>query len=194
MLTRRSAWPRGVALLAAGAYAVHHARVTAVGEDAGGSAASPVHDYVPLLAGTVLVLVLAAAIHFVRALLRARAGADAAIPASAPSLVALWRQVWLALVAVHLVQELAEGLSAGGAAGPIGGTGLLVALLVAAAVALAIAWTLHAADRALLVVAGRFRPCSRRRRPPALAPRSATVARPRGLACHLAGRAPPTPA
>jgi hypothetical protein len=182
---------RVTALLVAGAYSVHQARVAITGADAGGAAGSPVHDSLPLLAAAAIVVACLAAGHFAAALARARRGAVEPEPEPA-ALGRLWAQSTAALIAAHLLHELIERAAAGGAGGPFAGPGLVIAMLVAAAIGLLVALVLRGAHRVLAFAARTRRGFTLRTRP--ARPRcGASIFAPRRLplACHLAGRAPP---
>jgi hypothetical protein len=186
---------RGVALLPAGAFAVHQLRLMLeFGSGESGESAAHGHLYI----GSVLpwvMLALAGALgglltHIARDWRRARA----AQAHSAPSILSLWLTASASLVVLHALQEALEGLLLGGP-GLVGlfAIGGLWALAAAIAVGGLIALALRGA-RVLVVRVARARG-ARPGHPAAAArlprPQSAARLLITPLARQAAGRAPP---
>lgn len=183
---------RAIALVLAAALALHQLRYLITGPPDHAAFPSE-HGYLPLACAATSLALVAAAVMFARALLRARRTAGAG---SAPSgFVRVWALATGALLGLHLGQELVESALSGSAHGPLAllADGGLLAPALAAALGALVALGLGSAERALAQAAraGRHR---RRTGCPASEPlRPAFLARPPAppLARHLAGRAPP---
>jgi hypothetical protein len=190
---------RAVALLTAGALAVHELRMAVEGGDAGGAADSAVHRALPLLASVAFVLTALALAQFAVAAVRThRERSEPAGPASVgrPATVGfavLSSRIAGLVLAAHLAQQLAEGAAAGRPLAGFGAVGLLVAAAGAAAAGAVIAALLGGADRALVALRGGRDRAARRRRTHAQGARPAGPDLPSSppLARHLAARAPP---
>lgn len=194
---------RATALLTVAVLVVHQLRMAVEGGDAGGSAGSVMHDYLPGLAALAAVLAAIALTHFVAAVtqaltatsgggvhgLRSASSRPRGFPRRAGSMAAT-------VFAAHLVQQLAEGQAAGHPLTGLATGGLLVAAAGAVLAGAIVAALLGGADRALEILRSCVAP-ERRRRSPRFhgAPSSfPDLRRSAPLARHLAGRAPPAPA
>ena len=185
---------RALALIGAGAFAVHQLRyLLGYGDRAADALAEQGHGYL-WAAELVLALALAAALgQLVLALARPRrplAGDRA------PSFPVQWLSASGVLALVHVVQESLEGVVFAGHHPPLAGVlghGGWTALVAAAAVGALVALLLRGAGAAVVRRARALRLPHVRRRAGAR-PRPATPDRPglEPLARHLAGRAPPT--
>jgi hypothetical protein len=181
---------RGGALLAGGALALHELSYLLAGGTGGGHG----HSYIPLAAGLVIVLLLAACASFTRTLVRAAQGIDE--EPRRPSFRVLWPIVVVALLCVFGLQEWIESwVTPGHPAGVahvavhIGWQGLALAVSIAALISL-----LLCGSRAAIVLLAKRYASSRWLRPrsgrgahlPSPAIRRLGV-----LAANRAGRAPP---
>jgi hypothetical protein len=184
---------RATAALAVGAFVLHQLRyVLGYGESAMQALAAHGHDYLAALAPVVALLVAVSAGQFLAQLARAKRNGEAGRGAGR------FGRVWAAAAAVlfstYAGQELLEGaVSAahpGGVAAVLGEGGWW-ALPLALAIGLVVALLMRGADACLALAARRSR--TRTRRPIASRRRPASVDLParRGLAEHMAGRAPP---
>lgn len=182
---------RITALLLVAVYAIHQIRMAVDSGDAGGSAGSSTHRYLPLLAGVAAALGLLGAAQFVLTVRRARRAGRVEANSHSPSFLREWALVSALLVAAHVIQQLAEGV-AGGHFEALAGAGLAVAVAAAAVAGALVAALLRGADRVLGAVAGRGKVLAHRR-PARVRWRAVDVARsgPAPLACHLACRPPP---
>jgi len=182
---------RAVALLAAGALALHELSYWLV--DGISGVGGHRHSYIPLAAGLVTILLLLACASFVRTLLYARRGIeDEGHP---PSFRVLWPLLTAALLGVFSLQEWVEGWltpghpgGVGHVANHIGPAGVVLAIAIAALIAL----LLRGARSAVAAIARRHSAPRPRRTPVATPPlRPIFVPRLDVLAGNLAGRAPP---
>jgi hypothetical protein len=173
---------RTTALLALGGFAVHQARYALVPDHAGDRG----HAY---LVAAPLVLVLLAALALGHTLTALARRAHAAPLLRAPR--ARWLAASGALLGMHLLQELGERIVAGGGALDAG-TVLVVPLCLVAGAVVALA-----ARGEEMLAAAAHQAAARAPRlvldasPVALALPARTIPARRGLARHLAGRAPP---
>lgn len=196
-MARRTGALRPIALLSAGALALHELRYRAgYGSEAAGGAAADGHGYLGYAAVVGAVLVAAALFGFGIALLRARRGCGGPAARVAP-LPRMWLAASGALLAIHVVQEIAESLVVAGDLADVAalaGAGGVVAVVLATALGALVALLLRGADQALTLAA---RPGRARRGPAPLAvglPRAAArldLPRASLLSLNLAGRAPP---
>jgi hypothetical protein len=180
---------RAVALVAAGAFALHELSYVL----AAGGLGAHAHSYLPLAAGLVTVLMLLACASFARTLVRALRGIDDG--GAPPRLRVLWPLVAGALLAVFSLQEWVESWVTPGhpvglehVAAHIGLGGIAIAATLGGLIAL----LLRGARSAVAAIAGRRRTPRLRRAPlrtPALRP--VFLSRFDVLAGNLAGRAPP---
>lgn len=157
-MDRRLPLLRAIAVMPAGAYAVHQLRyLLAYGAGADHALARQGHGYLGSAAPYLLAPLAAALGAFVGRLARAWGTGNAAAR-SRPRLLTVWAAAAVALIALFAIQETLEGLLAAGhppgLAGIVGGGGWL-AIPAAAAVAAAIALTLRGADAMLTLLAGR---------------------------------------
>ena len=196
------AWPkiRGVALLSAGAMAVHELRfIAGYGGGADAALSEQGHSYMSMALALTALALLAAGLRF--ALSLARAARGEAPSERPPRHAAPWARFAAALAAIYVLQEGFEGSRSpghpGGLAG-IFGHGGWTALIFAVLVGGVIAAITRIAHDAVELVARRAARCRLRPAPAPGVPRPSLPAFPRlrsdVLAWNLAGRAPPSQA
>jgi hypothetical protein len=186
---------RAVALLAAGALAVHQLRyLLAYGHGSHHELALQGHAYLAILGPALVGALMLAAVEL--AVRMARAGRR---PSKEPGLAA-WPRLWAlasaCLLFIYVVQEWLEGqIQPGHPAGPAGiiGHGGWLAIALAAGAGLVVAFLLRGAGAAIERAARANRPRRRHsrafRRPPSpITVRNLALD---VLACFLAGRGPP---
>jgi hypothetical protein len=186
---------RAIALLTAGSIAVHELRyVVADSPSLRQSVSELGHSSVSLAEALALALLVVAMLRFAKASRRARSGAMPKATHSA--FLGRWLATGGSLAALFVVQEAFEGALVPGRPGTIGSVFThrgWTALIFCAVIGGLIALLTRIADAAIQIVAERVRPRTARsapsvpRRP--LAPAGWRL---HVLACHLAGRAPPT--
>jgi hypothetical protein len=193
------AWPkiRGIALLSAGAIAVHELRyIAGYGGSADEALAEQGHSYMSMAFALTALLLLAAGLRFAVTVMRASRGeAPSERP---PRFVSSWARAGAALACIYVLQEGFEGsYSAGHPGGLVGifGHGGWTALVFAVLVGAVIGAVTCIAHDAVVLVARRAA-CRRLQPAPTPTPsRSVHRALPRlrsdVLAWNLAGRAPP---
>jgi len=152
------------------------------------------HGYLRVLVALVPAVLVLTALHFAGSLAAARRGAGAEAPS--PRVRVLWPAASMGLFALYAVQESLEGLLESGH--PVGLAGVLghggwVAVPLALLLGLVVALLLRGAAAIVGYVAGRAprgaprRPARSLLRLPRISPAPLEP-----LACHLAGRGPPT--
>jgi hypothetical protein len=180
----------------AAAFAVHQLRIVA-GYGAGSHEVlgAPGHEYLPLLAGVVAVLVAVAALRWGWTLVGAARGRDLGPRGRRASFARNWAGTSVSLIGMYLAQAGLEALI--DPTHPIWGHGgwtvVPIALVVGALVVLA----LRGADAAVERAASWSGAQAVQRRARARvhwAPAALPAPRPPALASHLSGRAPPLPA